>query len=147
MNNFISILAIGFVLLLVCKIKATDIVSSGSYAEAIDASDLLAGAGSDLTSSFQSVSDAVTLTISNSGGGNWAIDVHKTDTNWNGDFILKVKKTTGAAVTKTVGNTDVEFFQGSGDGSFNVQIILEGVSIGISPDSYGSSVVFMVRAL
>ena len=141
------VLALPFILLLVSRTEAIDLASVGSYGETINAADLVGGAGSDLNSTYQSTTDAVTLTVSNSFGGNWAIDVRKSDTTWNGNFVLKVKKTTGTAITRLVGNTDVEFFQGSGDGSFNVEVILEGVSIAVAPDNYSATIICTVRGL
>ncbi len=139
--------ALSLLFCLVSKAEAIDIVSTGSYSEIINAADLIAGAGSDLNATYQSATNAVTLTISNALGANWAIDVRKTDGTWNGNFILKVKKTTGTAITTVVGSSNVEFFQGTGDGSFNVQILLEGVSIAVAPNVHNTTITYTVRTL
>ncbi len=141
------VLTLPFILLLICRAEAIDLASTGSYSETINAADLIAGAGSNLNSTYQSATAAVTLTVSNSLGGNWAIDVRKANTTWDADFILKVKKTTGTVITKVVGNTDVEFFQASGDGSFDVQVLLEGVSIAVSPNVNTTTVIYTVRSI
>jgi len=135
------------------KIQATDIAVTGSWVLSIGATDLVAGAGSDLEPNYTSASDAVQIDISNTAG-NWQVDVRRTDSNWHSNFILKVKRTSdgtgsgtisGGTTEVTVTQTDQEFFTGSSDrGDVHVELTLENVSVQIPPDSYMTTVYYTV---
>lgn len=138
------------------KVQAQiSITVTGDWSETIDASDLQAGAGSDLIDTYESASDAVSINISGTtgAGDNWRVDVKKVDTNWHGNFILYVKRTsdgTGGTVSggtsyQQVTDTYQSFFSGSDDVSgINVQLKLSGVSIQIPPDIYTTTVYYTV---
>ena len=71
-------------LLVICLLgeaKAMDLLSSGSWATTIDATDLLAGAGSELQSTKESASSQVVLAVSATAGSTdaWRIDVRRAD--------------------------------------------------------------------
>lgn len=133
-----------------------DIVGSGTWSPTIGASDLTAGAGSDLTGSYQSNSDQLLLGISNTlgNGDNWRVDVRRSDTNWHANFVLSVKRTgdgtgggsiTGGGTYQSVGASDAPFFSGAGDRSdIPIQLQISGVSIQISPATYSTSIIFTV---
>ena len=132
---------------------AIAITVTGNWAETIDASDLLAGAGSDLRSTYESASNAGIVDISLTAG-NWALVVKKTDTNWHGNFHLYVKRTSNGSGSGTIsGGTayqeitdlDQSFFSGSNDRSnINLQLKLEGVSIQVPPDVYTATIYYTV---
>ena len=135
------------------KIQATDIVVTGSWFLSIDASDLQAGAGSELEPNYTSASDAVQIDISNTVG-NWGVNVRRTDSNWHSNFILKVKRMSDGTGPGTISGgdagvpvtqTDQEFFTGSGDRSeIDVGLTLEEVSVQIPPDTYTTTVYYTV---
>ena len=84
----------------------------------------------------------VEVTVTGAGSHkNWRVDVRRDDTNWHGDFVLELKKP-GKEVT--VETTDQEFITGEGNNSYDIQIILKGVSIQISPDAYITTVIYTV---
>jgi len=138
------------------KIQAQiNITVTGSWSETIDASDLLAGAGSDLINTYESIADAVSISISETSGAsdNWRVDVKKVDTNWDSSFYLYVKRTsdgTGGSVSggtayQEITDVDESFFSGSDDVSgIDIQLKLSGVSVQIPPDSYMTTVYYTV---
>jgi hypothetical protein len=141
------------------KIKAQDITVTGSWFLTIDASDLQAGAGSDLIDTYESASNQVTIDISSVGGNNWRVDVKKVDTNWHSSFHLYVKRTSngtgsgggsisGGTSYQEVTDTDQSFFSGNRNRyGINVQLKLSGVSVQIPPDTYITTVYYTVTRL
>jgi hypothetical protein len=137
------------------KIQAIDIVVTGSWVLSIDASDLQAGAGSDLVDTYESAADAVSISISGTTGAsdNWRVDVKKVDTDWDSSFYLYVKRTSGGTGGSVSGGTDYQeitdvdqsFFDGSDDVSgIGIQLKLSGVSVQIPPDTYSTTVYYTV---
>jgi len=129
------------------------IIVTGNWYETIDASDLQAGAGSDLISTYESASDTVSIDIS-STAGNWGLDVKKVDDNWHSNLHLHAKRASdgtgsgtisGGDAYQEVTDTDLSFFSGSEDRSnVNVQLRLTGVSIQVPPDAYTATVYYTV---
>jgi len=135
---------------------AITITVTGNWAETIDASDLQAGAGSDLISTYESASNVGIVDIS-STAGNWALVIKKTDTNWHGNFHLYVKRTSdgsgsgtisGGTAYQEITDTDQPFFRGSSDcfdrSNINLQLKLEGVSIQVPPGTYTTKIYYTV---
>lgn len=75
--------------------QALDISVSGSWSWTINANDLISGAGSNLKSSYESDSNAVSINISGatSDTDKWRVDVSKIDTYWPSNFTLYIKRT------------------------------------------------------
>jgi hypothetical protein len=128
------------------------ITVTGSWSKTIDASDLIAGAGSDLISSYESASDAVNISISGTTGPSdtWRVDIKKQDSNWPKSFIVWVRRTssgTGGSVSgglayQQVTKFKTTFFDGSDDVTgINIQLKLTGVSI-IAYDTYLTTFVY-----
>ena len=65
------------------------ITVTGNWSETIDKNDFLSGAGSDLQSTYTSVSGQVSITIRGTKGINdaWRIDIRKVDNNWNDNLV------------------------------------------------------------
>jgi len=137
------------------KIEAIDIVVTGDWLLTVDASDLQAGAGSDLIDTYESIADAISISISGTTGAsdNWRVDVKKVDTDWHSSFYLYVKRTSGGTGGSVSGGTayqeitdvDQSFFDGSDDVSgINIQLKLSGVSVQIPPDTYTTTVYYTV---
>jgi len=133
---------------------AADLISSGDWAETINASKLVSGAGSNLQSQLQSLAGVTTLTISNVSGA-WTLRARRSGGSWHGDVTLFVKRTSAGSGSGSVSGgdafveltgSDVEIFSGS-DARSNValQFKLTGLSVGISPANYLSSVIFTVQ--
>ena len=132
---------------------AISITATGSWSETIDASDLQAGAGSDLISTYESAADTVSIDIT-ATSGNWGLDVKKIDTNWHSNLHLHVKRTSDGTGSGTISGgdsyqevTDIDqsFFSGNSDRSnVNVQLKLTGVSIQVPPDTYTTTIYYTV---
>lgn len=133
---------------------ALDISVSGDWSETIDASDLQAGAGSDLIDTYESVSEQVSIDITKAREKNWRVDVKKIDDNWHSDFQLSVKRTSdgtgpgsisGGTSYLEVTDIDQSFFNGYEDKrEIYVQLKLSGVSIQVPPDVYITTVYYTV---
>ena len=127
---------------------------TGNWSETIDASDLQAGAGSDLKSTYESAADAGLLAISDTAGGAWRVDVRWSDTTWHTNFTLSVKRTgdgsgggsiSGGTVYQVIGESNVEFFSGTGDRSgIPLQFKLGDMSLQVPPDTYSTTVIYTV---
>ncbi len=109
----------------------------------INETDLQGGAGTNLNSTYTDA-NAASLDISNAEGKDWRIDVKRTDVTWSGDFILKVQRNTAPGYT-TIGTTDTSFFTGSGNtNGVSLDYQLSGVSVGVEPDTYSSTITYTV---
>ena len=131
---------------------ALDLAASGSWSLGVDATDLLAGAGSPLQDSYDSGGGAVALEISATGGSSdaWRIDVRRATSGWDPDLHLWIRRTSdgsgpGSVSDGTswqeVGATDSALFTGEGDRTgITVQLRITGVSLAISPDAFLATV-------
>ena len=122
---------------------ALSISASGAWYETIDENDLTSGAGSDLQSTYESVTNATLLTISECLNSNdtWQVNVSYSSSNW--PFSLSVKKSGGNY--QPITTTQTEFFSGKGDTSdIALQYKLEGVSIKIAPGTYSTTITYTV---
>lgn len=147
---------ITFILLFFTKAEAIDISATGSWSDTIDASDLQAGAGSNLIDTYESVAGATALTISNTtgNGDNWRVDVRRTDTTWHGNFHLYVKRTSdgtgGGSISGgldyiEITTIDSQFFSGAGDrNSISLRYQLTGMSVSVPPNAYSTTVTYTI---
>lgn len=129
---------------------------TGDYSETIDAIDLQSGAGSDLIDSYESSTTAVSSDISGTAGvgDNWRVDIKKSDTTWDSNLYLDVKRTTdgtgsgsisGGIAYQEITDIDLEFFGGDADrADVKIQLRLRGVSVQILPDTYSTTVYYTV---
>lgn len=151
----------GFFLLLALAgaARGANVSSNGFWTEVINASDLVAGAGSDLTSQYENSSGTTTLRIFNTGGisGAWRILARRSDGTWHGNFVLSVRRTTnGNGQGNVTGGTsyiplttlDTEIFSGNGNvNNISVQYKLTGMSKNVPPNTYSSSIIFTLLLL
>lgn len=131
-------------------------VSGGGWSPSIGSADLQAGAGSNLISTYQSQPNLLGITISGTTGiaDTWRVDVRRTDSVWNGLFILSVRRTgdgvgggsvTGGDVFMAIANTDAAFFSGAGDlSNIAAQLQLQGVSLQVPPNTYSTTITYTV---
>lgn len=131
-------------------------LAGGSWGPTIGAGNLTAGAGSNLSTTYTSSADLLSLTISGATGDadNWRVDVHRNDAVWNPGLTVSVKRTSdglgpgfisGGDVFLPVDATDSSFFTGAGNRSdISVQYRLGGVSLQVPPNTYSTTIVFTV---
>lgn len=156
-RNFVILILLSGLIFLNTKAWAiVSISATGGWSETIDASDLQAGAGSNLTDTYESAAGATALTISNTTGNtdNWRVDVKRTDTNWHGNLHLYVKRTSdgtgegsisGGLSYIEITTIDSQFFSGAGDrNSINLQYKLTGMSVSVPPNAYGTTITYTV---
>ena len=150
---FFSVLLLSFV----STAEAIDISATGGWGETIDQADLVSGAGSDLIDTYESTTGATSIDISNTldENDNWRVDVRRVDAGgWHGDFTLYAKRTSngngpgivsGGLSYMEITTTDSELFSGAGNlNTIDVQYELAGMSIGVLPDNYSTTVIFTV---
>ncbi len=148
-----------FIYFLLCTsfISALSITTSGGWNLSIDSTDVTGSAGSDLTPTYYSSTDAIIMSISDAidNSDNWEIQVHKTDTNWHGNLKLALQRTSngsgggsisgGDSLYIELTGTDQYFFEGSGDRTdVDIQFRLTGVSVLVPADSYSTTIYFTV---
>lgn len=134
--------------------NGADLTSMGDWVETITATNLVAGAGSDLQPQFESISGVTMLTISNAPGA-WTLRARLSGTGSHGDVSVQVKRTsTGGGTGSIDGGTayielsglDSEIFSGTESrGSISLQFKLTGLSCRVTPETYLSSIIFTIQ--
>ena len=148
----ISFFFVTLVLMLSAKAAAVDLTASGGVLRMVNASNLTAGAGSNLIATFTDVA-ATTLDIVNTGSpGKWRIDVRRSDTTWNNNLKLYVKRisdgsgngtVTGGLSFVEITSSDSWFITGTGDRSgLSLSYVLTGISVSVAPNIYSTNVTF-----
>jgi len=142
------------ILVLACEPRAADITSIGNWTENIDSIDLIAGAGSDLINLYESSTNVTVLTITNVIGSAWQLNARRSDTLWDADFSIFIKRTSDGTGPGTIsGGTayielstfDTQIFTGTDNRSdISVQYKLTGMSKTISPNTYITTVIVTV---
>ncbi|MDO9265249.1 MAG: hypothetical protein Q7U02_14865 [Desulfosalsimonadaceae bacterium] len=135
--------------------EAIDLSASGGLMRIVNASHLVAGAGSNLHTTFDD-SAATSLSIVDTSGSSdhWRIDVRRSDATWHNALGLYVKRisdgsgsgtVTGGLSHVEISGTEVEFFSGEGDrtGLF-LSYELTGMSVAVSPNTYSTTVIFTI---
>ena len=139
---FVSVLFLFF--LMIIPVGALDITASGEWTDTtINANNLVAGAGSQLTSTYTSSSGIVKLSISGCTGGTdtWKVTVVRSDSSW--PFTLSARK--GEGSYQVITTTAADFFSGADNTSdIPLQFKLENVSITITPGNYSTTVTYWV---
>jgi hypothetical protein len=137
-GKFISFLVLIIFITVAKYAEGIEISVASSWNLAIDDRYLRWGI---LQNRYESDIDGVNITISNSDGGRWKLYVRRNDINWHSDFVLKLRRGRNEVTVET---TNKEFLEGKGDASYRIQVILEGVSLQISPDTYVTTVIYTI---
>lgn len=144
---------IASLLLIVAAAEAgtVDITASGGWTDVIGASDLTAGAGSNIEDK-DSVPGATLLTVSGTGY-TWRVDVRRSDTSWNGNLVLYARRTsdgTGSGIVfgglsyAPVGTIASSLFSGNGSrANIGVQYRLHS-SVNVPPGNYSTTIIYTV---
>jgi hypothetical protein len=137
-------------------LSAGSIDITGSWSETINANDLIAGAGSNVNSTYTSPAEQATVDITLTSGAldEWRVDVKKSDSNWHSNTQLYLRRSSdgtpghiGATIsggTSYLEVTDIDqvFFSGSGDRlNVGIQLRLTGFSIQVPPGNYSTTVI------
>jgi hypothetical protein len=128
-----------------------NITASGGWNFTIGPADLSAGPGSDIADK-DSAPSATLLTVS-ATGFNWRVDVNRSDTTWNGNLTLNVRRTsdgTGSGIVSgggsfiPVGLINSLFFSGSGSRSNMGVQYRQKSSVKVPPGSYSTTVIYTI---
>ena len=127
----------------------------GSWSKTITASNLTSGAGSNLTSTYESSTSQANIDISLTLGilDRWRVDVHKVDGTWHSDVHLYIRRSSdgwtdlglgtisgGSSYIEVTGVSQT-FYSGSGNRyDADVQLKLTGISLSIPPGTYSTTV-------
>jgi len=135
--------------------EAIDLSASGGLMRIVNASNLVAGAGSNLLPTLDDAA-ATNLSIINTSGSidHWRIDVRRSDATWHNALRLYVRRisdgsgsgtVTGGLSPVEISGMDVQFFSGEGDrtGLF-LSYQLTGMSVAVSPNTYSTTVIFTI---
>ncbi|MHB0937189.1 MAG: hypothetical protein ACYDCO_03115 [Armatimonadota bacterium] len=135
---------------------AIDLTCVGSWSLTITASNLQAGAGSDLVSTYTSDTAAATLAVINTTGDadSWRVDIRRTDILWDNSLTLSARRTSdgtgggsvsGGTVFQAIGTSDSSFFSGAGDRSgITLQFQVSGASVQLAPATYSTTITYTV---
>jgi hypothetical protein len=133
---------------------AADLLASGDWTQRLNAAHLVSGAGSNLPTQIQSLAGVTTLSISNAPG-TWTVRVRRVGGPWHSDVSLFARRTSAGAGSGAIAGGDAfvevtgsesELFSGSGARSnIALQFKLTGLSAGITPANYLSSIIFTVQ--
>jgi hypothetical protein len=135
---------------------AISISAVGTWSETVDETDLAGGPGSNLTSTYESAADQVSLDLSGTTGDLdiWRVDVKKTDTTWHSDLHLYLRRTSDGTGTGSISggasyleatDTYAEFFSGGGDrAAIHVQLKIMGVSVSVPANAYSTTIYYTV---
>ena len=134
---------------------AIDIEARGTWHLPVGRGQLRHGPGSDLISAYESPPAATVLQIRDASEKEWLVFARQGGPSWPSGLTLSVKCTDPGAGTGAVYGggefipiTGVEtpVFAGEGDRSgIRCQYRLEGMSIAVSPGTYGFNVVYTVN--
>ncbi|MEN6473776.1 MAG: hypothetical protein ABFD81_07175 [Syntrophaceae bacterium] len=129
--------------------------ADGSWSKSITTSNLTSGAGSNLTSTYESSSSQANIDISLTLGilDGWRVDVSKVDGTWHSDVHLYIQRTSNGWTdlglgTISGGSSYIEvtgvsqtFYSGSGNRyDADVQFKLTGISLSIPAGTYSTTV-------
>jgi hypothetical protein len=135
--------------------EAIDLSASGGLTRIVNSSQLVAGAGSNLITTFDDAA-ATNLAIVNTSGSsdNWRIDVRRSDAAWNNALRLYVKRisdgsgsgsVTGGLSYAEITGSESQFFSGAGDrNGLSLSYELTGMSVAVAPNIYSTTVTFTV---
>lgn len=144
------------VLLLGHPLKAQVGITSGTagwITLILNNGNLSAGIGSALVSTYESNANQITLDITGTLGGNYSVNISKSDTLWDASVTISAKRTgvgigpgsvAGGLAYQAIG-ADALFFTGTNDNSaIDVQLQLSGVTISVPPNIYTTTITFTV---
>jgi hypothetical protein len=135
--------------------EAIDLSSSGGLIRVVNSSHLLAGAGSNLATTYDDAASTNLAIVNTSGSSDrWRIDVKRIDSTWNNALKLYVKRisdgsgsgvvTGGLSYVEITGN-EIEFFTGAGDRSgLTLSYELTGMSVAVPPNMYSTTITYTV---
>jgi hypothetical protein len=144
-----------FLLGFISPVRASDITAVGVWSTSLTASDLAAGAGSDLRSPIEGAAGHVALTISNTAGASWTVTVRNDSVLWPAGVHISVRiASTGSGAGSVSGGgaylaldgAAQTLLSGTGDrADVQLQFKLDGVSVRNSFGNYSANIVYTLQ--
>lgn len=133
--------------------QAATITISGSWSRVIGAGDLTGGPGSDLTATYESATNQITMVVRDNA--NWRVDVRRIDTIWHANFVLSIRRTNngtagngwvaGGTTYLQITTMSQTFVTGRRNRrGITLQERLDGVSVSIPVATYTTTIQFTV---
>lgn len=129
------------------------ITSIGNWTQTINASHLVAGAGSNLQSSLASISGTTTIDVN--GAQNWTVLARRGTGPWSSGVTLQIKRTSAGSGAGTISGgedfidintSNVTIFSGrSHRNGVALQYRLTGLSCTVPPGTYSAPIIFTVQ--
>lgn len=147
-----------FLLMISTHSFAQEIIVAGSWTATIDASDLVAGAGSDLNSTAISENTAIRINVAGVTGHAWSVSVHCSKSNWPIGLALKAQRTANGSPTDDGDNfiegglrvieitdTPQQFFSGYGSRQYiYAKVGVAGLSVASPPGTATATVYYTI---
>lgn len=123
----------------------------GNWYETIGPSELLGGAGTDVSPTIESSAYAGSIDIGNTGGSSWTLLVNRSGASLPDGVTLAVRRNGSGSCGTLVGGLDYQnvsdqsqsLFNGTGDCTgISIQLRLHGLSIQQGPGLYGTTVLY-----
>ena len=153
----ILLVLFSFTVLFPNEVSSQSIKITGSWDESVDTTDLQGGAGTDLISTYESVSNVCDIDITGGAKKNWRVDVNKTDTLWHANLHLYVRRTsdgtgggtiTGGTAYQEITDINQTLFSGYDNlRDITIQYQLTGVSVQILPNVYTTTVNYTITKI
>ena len=130
---------------------AANITITGTWSRVIGSGDLTGGAGSNLTATYTSATNQITMGLTTSGQQSWRVDVLRIDASWSASFQLSIIRTNngtagsggvaGGTTYLVITTTSQTFVTGYGTRSgITLQERLSGVSVSIPAATYTTTI-------
>jgi hypothetical protein len=133
--------------------EPANITITGTWSLSIGAGNLTGGPGSNLTATYTSATNQVTMAVTTTLV-NWRVDVRRIDTIWHANLTLEIRRTgtgsgtgtvSGGTTYLTITTTNQAFVTGSGNRSgIPLQEQLGGVSVSIPAQTYTTTIQYTV---
>lgn len=135
--------------------QAATITIAGSWFRVIGAGDLTGGPGSNLTATYTSATNQVTMGVTSGFRRNWRVDVCRIDTIWHASFQLSIRRTNdgtggfgavfGGLAYLQITTISQTFVTGIGNRTgITLQEQLGGVSVSIPVATYTTTIQYTV---
>ena len=139
------------------EVLSQSIKITGSWDETVDSTDLQGSAGTDLISTYESISNVCDIDITGGAKKNWRVDVNKTDTLWHTNLHLYVRRTsdgtgggtiTGGTAYQEITDINQTLFSGYDNlRDITIQYQLTGVSVQILPNVYTTTINYTITTI
>ena len=135
--------------------EGADISVSGTWWRIVSRDDLIAGAGTSLPAEIESAAGIATLTIANTGGSRWRVDVAKaSDVNWPPGVNIAIRRSSaesgvdGGTTYLTLTQGAQTLIEGTGNHpSIQVQLRVQGLSLQALAATYSLLITYTIVPL